>query len=174
MPGRYYTKNIRALLTEGFTDKELRRFCYDVSEFKPVYNQLAENTGKAEIIDRLIEFAEQKLLVELLLAQAKEHNPGRYEQHQPYYPVTSISEDEKQKFVQTPRSIRESGTESRQELDSLKRELTQHQRNLNRLREQAAIFAAGETPLHLLNQIEAEKMAIQAVKERLSELKNTN
>ena len=179
MPGRYYIKNIRALLTEGFTDKELRRLCYDVSEFKPVHNQLAENTGKAEIIDRLIEFAEQKLQVETLLAQAKERNPGRYQQHQPYYPVSSqkragISKDD-QTGVQVANLNLETGSELMQDLDSLKGELVQHQRNLNLLREQAAIFAAGETPLHILNQIEAEKTAIQAVEERLSELKkNTN
>jgi hypothetical protein len=47
-------------LTEGFTAEELRRFCYDEPYFEPVYNQLTGNTGKADIIDRLLEHAEQK------------------------------------------------------------------------------------------------------------------
>jgi hypothetical protein len=40
------------------------------------------------------------------------------------------------------------------------------------LREQAAIYAAGETPLHLLNQIEAEEMEIRRIEEQLSALQD--
>ncbi|MCL4298457.1 MAG: sigma-54 dependent transcriptional regulator [Anaerolineae bacterium] len=55
------------------------------------------------------------------------------------------------------------------ERESLKRELAAHQRNLTKLKEQAAIYGAGQTPLHLLNQIEAEEIAIQNVAEKLKE-----
>src|SRR6185503_21076397 len=58
--------------------------------FRPVYDQLAEDTGKAKIIDRLVEYAGQKLLFESLLALAKERNPARYETHQPYHRKTRI------------------------------------------------------------------------------------
>jgi len=51
-----------------------------------------------------------------------------------------------------------------EERAALQRELDQHKRNLYRLREQAAIYAAGETPLHLLNQIEAEEREIRRIK----------
>ncbi len=85
----YNLRNIRDLLTEGFTDEELRRLCYDISDFRSVYNQLARNSGKAEIVDRLLEHAEQKLQIEMLLAMAKEHNPARYEKHQPYYETST-------------------------------------------------------------------------------------
>jgi hypothetical protein len=48
--------------------------------------------------------------------------------------------------------------------ESLRQELRQHQSNLNKLREQAAIYGPGETPLHILNKIEHEE-------ERIAELK---
>lgn len=80
----YNLKNIRTLLSKGFTDKELRRLCYDNPKFRPVYDQLAQETGKADIIDRVIEYANQYMLIEMLLNLAKEHNPDRYEKHKPY------------------------------------------------------------------------------------------
>jgi hypothetical protein len=177
MTVRYNLKNIRALLTEGFTDRELRRLCYDVSEFKPVYDQLAEFTGKVEIIDRLVEYAEQKLQLETLLAHAQERNPGRYERHKPYYdkimPLTQTGVDKTYgSSGKGPTSSTGAEAELLDERISLKSELIQRRRNLNVLREQAAIFAAGETPLHLINQIEAEKIAVQTIQDRLSELKD--
>lgn len=81
---KYIFNNIRTLLTEGFDTEELRRFCYSTSEFRPVYDQLAPETGKDIIIDKLIIFAEQKLHFEVLLDWAKRNNPKRYELHQPY------------------------------------------------------------------------------------------
>jgi hypothetical protein len=62
MSESYNLKNIRALLTKGFTVEELRRLCYDNQEFRPVYDQLAQNTGKAELIDKLIEYTDGKEL----------------------------------------------------------------------------------------------------------------
>ncbi len=80
----YNTKNIRTLLTAGFTGEELRRFCYDAAEFRPVYDQLAESSGKTEVVQRLVEYAERQLLLEQLLAWAKESNPARFKRHKPY------------------------------------------------------------------------------------------
>lgn len=53
---------------------------------------------------------------------------------------------------------------------SLQRQLAQHYSNLNKLREQAAVYGAGETPLHLLNKIEAEEVEIQHLEEQLNVL----
>ncbi len=92
MAKHYNLENIRTLLTEGFTAEKLRRFCYDKPDFRPVYNRLAEGTGKTKIVDQLIEHADQKLQFDALLAWAKKRNPARYEKHQPYYdtsPTTS-------------------------------------------------------------------------------------
>jgi len=85
MSHHYHLKNIRTLLNEGFTAEELQRLCYEESIFRPVYDQLSQYSGKADILDRLCGYAGQKLQFEILLAWAKEHNPVRYEKHQPYY-----------------------------------------------------------------------------------------
>lgn len=85
MAESYNLTNIRTLLTEGFTGEELRRMCYDVPDFRPVYNNLVQSTGKSMIIDMIIEHAEQKLLMEELLDWARECNPNRYDRHKPYY-----------------------------------------------------------------------------------------
>jgi uncharacterized protein YjbI with pentapeptide repeats len=81
----YNLPNIRELLTNGFNDAELRALCFDLPGFRPVYDQLAQNTGKAEIVAKLMEHAEKTLQLDTLLALAKERNPARYEKHQPYY-----------------------------------------------------------------------------------------
>jgi hypothetical protein len=54
---------------------------------------------------------------------------------------------------------------------ALQRELARRKRNLYKLREQAAIYAAGETPLHLLNQIEAEEREIRRIKGALETIR---
>jgi hypothetical protein len=83
----YNLKNIRTLLTKGFDDLALRHLCFDVPDFRPVYEQLAEGTGKARIVDLIMQHAEQKLLFEILLAWAEGKNPARYELHRPYVTV---------------------------------------------------------------------------------------
>lgn len=75
----YILRNIRTLLTEGFSDRELRRFCYDTPEFRPAYDELADLTGKAAIIDALLEYADRSLLLDRVLAWAKAAKPARYE-----------------------------------------------------------------------------------------------
>jgi hypothetical protein len=84
-PNRMYNiMKIRRLLTEGFTTEELERFCRDVPDFKPVYYQLPQRASNVEIVVRLIDYAERKWLVEVLLDWAKEHNSIEYEKYQPY------------------------------------------------------------------------------------------
>lgn len=94
MTKRYYLKNIRDLFTEGFGEEELRRLCYDEPDFRPVYHQLAESNSKAEIIDRLLEYAEQTLQLDKLLTLAGQRNPARYAKHQPYYELVVIGRDD--------------------------------------------------------------------------------
>ena len=79
MGQRYNLKNIRTLLIAGFSAEQLRRFCHDTLAFKSVYDQFAQDTGKATIIDRLIEYTKQQLLFEQLLDWIKTENPARYE-----------------------------------------------------------------------------------------------
>ncbi len=51
----------------------------------------------------------------------------------------------------------------------LRQLLAQHQHNLQLLQVKKAVYAAGEEPLSLLNQIEAEEKTIQALKQQLGE-----
>jgi hypothetical protein len=91
MDKQYNLKNIRILLTEGFTTEDLRRLCFDEAAFRPVYDQLAQGMGKAAIIDLLLEHAQKTLQMDRLLAWTEQTNPARYRGHQPYYEVTSGS-----------------------------------------------------------------------------------
>lgn len=88
MPQVYQLKNIRRLLTEGFSPDDLRYFAHDTPHFKAVYNELAQTTGKAEIAHRLLEYANYQGLLDELLAWAKEENPLGFEKYQPYYETT--------------------------------------------------------------------------------------
>ena len=85
MAKNYHSKNIRTLLIKGFSEEELRIFCFDHADFKPVYERLAQATGKAQIVQNLIEHAEQKNLYDILLNWAKEENHAKYKEHQPYH-----------------------------------------------------------------------------------------
>lgn len=85
---KYNLENIRALLIEGFSEEELRLLCYDAPNFRPVYPHLSRLADKAEIVQRLLEYAEQQMQLDALLGWAKEHNPDRFEGHQPYYEIT--------------------------------------------------------------------------------------
>lgn len=91
MSEHYDLENIRTLLVNGFTDEEIRQLCYDTPDFRPVYDHLAQNAGKAEIVHRLVEHIDRKELQEPLLAWAKKCNPVKYGKYAPYY----ISIDEK-------------------------------------------------------------------------------
>jgi hypothetical protein len=85
----YSSKNIRLLLLSGFGSEELRRLCYDEIELRPVYDILSEGTGKATLVDKLIEYAEQKDLLKVVLDFAHVNNPARYSEFEPYYLVDS-------------------------------------------------------------------------------------
>jgi len=85
MGKQYNLINIRTLLKEGFSDAELRDFCFDMPDFRPVYDQLAQNTGKAELVRLLLEYAHQKVKLDPLLAWAEKTNPAQFKAHQPYY-----------------------------------------------------------------------------------------
>lgn len=81
---RYNIRNIRTMLTEGFSPEELRELVFDEPDFRPVYDQLSSSAGKAEIVQRLIEYAERRVKMDKLLAWARERNPDRYGQDQQY------------------------------------------------------------------------------------------
>lgn len=52
----------------------------------------------------------------------------------------------------------------------LREQLNRHQENLRKLLRQKSIYAAGEEPLHLLNQIAAEQKEIQEIEHKLQNI----
>jgi hypothetical protein len=56
------------------------------------------------------------------------------------------------------------------EQEALEQELKAHRHNLRLLRRQAAVYAAGTIPLHLLNQIEYEENAIRDLERQRTQL----
>jgi HEAT repeat protein len=95
---RYHLPNIRVLLTEGFTEADLRNFCFETPEFRPVHHELAELSGKAKIVGDLVKFADHKELLPFLLAWAEEQNPAKYELYQPYYTDTPPEPSQREEF----------------------------------------------------------------------------
>jgi hypothetical protein len=89
---KYIIKNIRTLLTKGFSDEDLRHLCHDEDKFRPVYDQLAEGMSVDIIVDKLVGFAERQELMDTLLDMAKARNPNRYKLLQPYYEDEAIGE----------------------------------------------------------------------------------
>jgi CheY-like chemotaxis protein len=112
MSKQYRLTNIRALLTKGFTDGQLRDFCFDTLAFRPVYNRLNENTGKEEIVRQILSHAEQIIEIEFLLDWARQNNFAQYTQHQPYYGSRILLVDDEEDWrIQLGELLRELGYE---------------------------------------------------------------
>jgi hypothetical protein len=81
----YNLRNIRTLLTECFTDEELRQLCFDHPAFQPFKSHLPEPASPAQLARLIVDYARRKSLLETLLAWAKELNPNCYKIHEPYH-----------------------------------------------------------------------------------------
>jgi len=59
---------------------------------------------------------------------------------------------------------------SQNQQTTLEQQLSRHQYNLNRLQVKKSVYAAGEEPLSLINQIEAEEREIQRIQKEMEQL----
>ena len=75
---------IRQLLLAAFTPEELRRFCYDRPEFRPVVRRFGPGHGLDDMVDELITYCDTHLLFGELLSQVRQANPGQYARFAPY------------------------------------------------------------------------------------------
>jgi hypothetical protein len=132
----YNLKDLRKLLTNAFTDVELRQLCYDTPAFRPVYEQFAAGTGKAQIIQSLLEFSERKGLLDQLLAAARDEAPNQYAEF-------------------------ESGQPEREHIDKL---IAEKKRRLYLLQEKAAKFGLS-TPPEITIEIEDLEAEITRLKQ---------
>ena len=74
----YNIATIRQLLLAAFTPEELRRFCYDHPSFRPIVDLFGPGLGKADMVDRVVEYCDRHVLLEQLLSEVKQVNPGQY------------------------------------------------------------------------------------------------
>jgi hypothetical protein len=73
----YNLRNIRRLLIEAFNLEELRRLCFEVPEFRPVYDNYSEGR-KDELVRHLIEHCDRKSYFALLLSIIEEDVPDTF------------------------------------------------------------------------------------------------
>lgn len=67
---------------------------------------------------------------------------------------------------ETPKKENQNQAKDKDE-QSLSELLKNHQENLHKLKKQISIYAVGEEPLHLLNQIDTEQKTIKEIEEQL-------
>ncbi|MCB0154981.1 MAG: AAA family ATPase, partial [Anaerolineae bacterium] len=84
MTQRYNLQKIGELLQRGFSDQELRDFCFYTDAFRlTVYEVLPEGAGKkAEIIRLILDYAARQQLLETVLAWAEATNPEQFKVYQ--------------------------------------------------------------------------------------------
>ncbi len=100
MTENYHLNNIKTLLTEGFSEEELRDLCFFETQFRPVHDLLPpQNGNKRKIIRLLIGYAVQKGLQDDLLTWAAETNPAAYQKYQPYLDAKEIVEPTENRVI---------------------------------------------------------------------------
>lgn len=146
------------LLLASFTPEDLVRFFkYSPNPaLRPAVNHFGPADGLSTLADKALTFCEKRGLLLDLLAEVKRENPRQYAHFEPR--LWGGQADAASEFS------------SEDQRGMLEQELARHQRNLHRLRAQKAIYAAGEEPLHLLNQIDQEQAEIQRIQTELDSL----
>ena len=74
----YNMAAIRQLLLAAFPPEELRRFCYDRPDFRPVVRRFSPRHSLEDMADALITYCDTYLLFPELLAELKQQNPRQY------------------------------------------------------------------------------------------------
>ena len=152
----YNLRTIRKLLTAAFSDEALRQLCFDVPEFKPVYEQFSTGMSKDQVIQRLIEYCERKVLTGRLLEIIEEEAPEQYalfadnlivggKRIQPTPALASNSEPDEVKFLQEMIAIKT--------------------RSLQHLQLQAAKYGIS-VPAHIALEIEDLEKEIDELKQK--------
>ncbi len=80
----YYWHNIHTLLAQATSNKDLRIFCDSQPGFENVYDHLPETINKTDLIDWVVQTAQDTSKVDSLLTWAKKTYPIPFEDHQPY------------------------------------------------------------------------------------------
>jgi hypothetical protein len=153
----YKLRNIRKLLTTVFTDEELRRLCYDESQFRPVYEQFSAGMSKDQVVQRLMEYCERKGLLGNLLEIVEEEAPTAYNN----FAGKLVSGG------QTETSVAPQAIGHAEEIEQLQKLITTNTRRLYKLQQQAAAYGLS-TPPEIQLQIEDLEAEIAELKQKLN------
>lgn len=154
----YNLRTIRKLLTAAFTDQELRQLCYEIPEFKPVFEQFTTGMSKDQMIQRLIEYCERKVLLGQLLTIIEEEAPEQYE----LFADTLIAGGKK---AEPAPSVPSSAMPD--EAQFLQKLIVEKTRYLHTLQLQAARFGISAPP-HIVIEIEDLEREINELQQKLS------
>jgi hypothetical protein len=80
---QYNIAAIRQLLLAAFTAEELRRFCQDRPEFRPVLEDFPTRASQHETVEQVIGYCETHYLFSELLAEVNQINPDQYTRFAP-------------------------------------------------------------------------------------------
>jgi hypothetical protein len=79
----YHIANIRKLLIEAFTVKDLRRFCEDRPIFRPIVARFSPEDGVIDMVDEVIGYCRTHLLWDVLLTEVAQERWDQYARFQP-------------------------------------------------------------------------------------------
>jgi hypothetical protein len=154
----YNIRAIRKLLSEVFKrGDDLYLFCTDFSEFTPVTEQFSGGMGKDQMIQRLIEYCERKVLLTRLLEVIKAEDPAQYARFE-----GEIIGGKKTESI--PSS---SPTTMPDETEFLRKLIIEKTRYLQTLQLQAAKFGISAPP-HIILQIEDLEKEIAELRQKLN------
>jgi hypothetical protein len=152
----YNFRNIRKLLTAAFSDEELRQLCYDLPQFRPIYEkEFSTGMSKGKMIQQLLEYCDHKGLMAELLTVIREEVPDRYAEF-----AGKLRYGE---AVGKPSAMRDPETAAKHIRNLVK----QKTRRLHALQEQEALYGIS-TPPEIRIQIEDLEAEIVELKEKLN------
>ena len=78
----YDPQAVRELLSAAFSDEEVMTLAFD--RFRPVYEDISGAMGKSTKIRLLVEWCDNNVVLDQLLAEVKRRNPNQYARHAVY------------------------------------------------------------------------------------------
>jgi hypothetical protein len=83
VPDDYDLAAIRRLLLASFTAEELKRFCWDRPSFRPVVADFGPGSNKNDMVDRVLEHCETRILFDSLLHDVAQVRPRQFSRFAP-------------------------------------------------------------------------------------------
>jgi hypothetical protein len=158
--GQYNLKIIRELINDAFTLGELQNMCYEVRDFRPVYD--LETDKKSEFIRELMHYSERKGKMPLLLATVQEYVPDKYAEYE-----GRLTAGGKRTGPKSPPRFSSKG-----QLDYLTKEFTLKKRILADLKRQRDEHLGSIVPPQLNIEIEDLEAELAEIEEELEMLLN--